>query len=362
MELGNKNGESNSMNKFLAEILEQPKSLESTLKYYSNQEGVKTLSLINDFFYKNNFQEIIFTGMGSSFFISLAASNLFNSLGIRSYAINTSELLYYNFSLITRKTLLIFISQSGESIEIVKLLEKLPKNSLYVGVTNEEESSLSGRTEMLLLSKAGKEERTSTKTYTSMALVTFIFGWYLAGKWDDAKIFQINELISNTKELLQRYKNLISDELKFFGDIDFLQFIGRGSLFSTALQSELMFKEASKIPAAATLGGEFRHGPMEMVKPGFKSILFAAKGKTYDQSIKMAMDIAKYEGKVIIITNKNPHISNQNIRTITINQSDEYLFTIQSIVPIQLIVNYLALAKGHVPGNFVHGGKVTLAE
>jgi glucosamine--fructose-6-phosphate aminotransferase (isomerizing) len=215
---------------------------------------------------------------------------------------------------------------------------------------------------MTLFSKAGREEMTSSKTYTSTILVLFILGWFLSKKWNNEKILQIKKLTSQTSELIENYKNLISNEFDFLGDVDFLQFIGRGPLFSSALQSELMFKEASQVPASATLGGEFRHGPMEMVKAGFKSILFAAEGNTYDQSIKMAVDIAKYQGKVIIITNKSPHISDNNIRIILIDQPDEYLFTIQSIIPVQLMVNYLALSKGHEPGNFVHGGKVTLTE
>jgi glucosamine--fructose-6-phosphate aminotransferase (isomerizing) len=362
MELDNKYGESSKMNKFLAEILEQPKSLEGTLEYYSYQEGKLILKNIAEVFHKEKFQKIIFTGMGSSYFVSYAASCLFNSLGINSYALNTSELLYSNFSIITEKTLIVCISQSGESVEIVKLLEKLPQNIFLVGVSNDEKSVLSTKARMLLLTKAGREDMTSTKTYTSTILVLFILGWFLSDEWSERKILQIKGLITDTSELLTSDKNLISDKFNFFGNIEFLQFIGRGPLFSSALQSELMFKEASKIPAAAALGGEFRHGPMEMVKPGFKSLLFAAEGNTYDQSIKMAADIAKYQGKVLIITNKDPHISDQNIRIITLNQPDEYLFTIQSIIPVQLMVNYLALANGYVPGNFVHGGKVTLAE
>jgi glucosamine--fructose-6-phosphate aminotransferase (isomerizing) len=99
-----------------------------------------------------------------------------------------------------------------------------------------------------------------------------------------------------------------------------------------------------------------------MVKPGFKSVLFAAAGITYNQSIKMAADIAKFNGKVLLITNKDPKISDSNIKVILINQPDEYLYSIQSIIPVQLMVNKLALIEGYEPGNFVHGGKVTLAE
>jgi len=350
------------MNKFLSEILGQPESLAVTLDYYSSAEGEKSLKKIKKLLDKENFHQIIFTGMGSSFFTSYAASCLFNSLGIHSFVVNTSELLYYQFSLVTEKTLIICISQSGESFEVVKFLNRLPANAFCIGVTNEEKSTLSMKTQLSLLSKAGREEMTSTKTYTSITLVIFILGWYLAGKWGEEKISQIKKFITNTGELLAGHENLVADIFDFFRDIDFLQFIGRGPSYSAVLQSELMFKEAAKMAAAGTLGGEFRHGPMEMVKPGFKSILFAAEGKTYKQSIKMAGDIAKYNGKVLIITNKNPKISDSSINVIPINQPDEYLYSIQCIIPVQLMVNHLALAEGYEPGNFIHGGKVTLTE
>ena len=350
------------MNKFLSEILEQPKSLELTLEYYSGSIGENRLKKIERLILKENFQQIIFTGMGSSYFTSYAASCLFNSLGINAFAVNTSELIYYHSSLLNEKTLVVCISQSGESFEVVKFLELIPKDIFCIGITNEEESSLSRKSLASVLSVAGKEEMTSTKTYTSITLIMYIIAWYLKGMWGKEKISEIKKLTTDVKELLSNYKTLIDDELNFFGEVDFMQFIGRGPSFSTALQSELMFKEAAKIPAAGTLGGEFRHGPMEMVMPGFNSILFAAEGQTYAQSILMATDIAKYQGKVIIITNKNPHLSDSNIRTITFDQPNEFLFSIQSIIPVQLMVNYLALAKGYEPGNFVHGGKVTLTE
>lgn len=349
------------MNKFLTEIMEQPDSLDATLQYYLSEGGKKKLENLRELFREENFKEVVFTGMGSSYFTSYAASCLFNSLGIHSYVVNASELLYYHFSLITDKTLIVCISQSGESYEVVKLMKQLPPDVCCVGISNETRSSLTAKAKESLLSQAGTEETTSTKTYTSMTLVAFILGWFLANVWDNDKILLVKKLISEMKELLTNYEGLIASQFDFLGDVEFLQFIGRGPSFSTALQSELMFKEAARLPASATLGGEFRHGPMEMVNHGFKSVIFAA-GKTYSQSIKMAADIAKYKGKVIIITNQNPHISDENISIVTINQPDEYLFTIQSIVPVQLMVNHLALAKGLVPGKFVNGGKVTLSE
>lgn len=362
MELGTKSGESKIMNKFLSEILGQPKSLESTLDFYCSEEGINKLKKIKELLNKGNYKNIIFTGMGSSYFTSYAAACLFNRLGIHSFAINTSELIYYHSSILSSKVLVVCISQSGESYEVVKFIEELAGNISCLGVSNENESYLSKNAAETLLSKAGKEEMTSTKTYTTLTLVIAILGWYLMGKWGNDKITQVKKLIADSEVFLANYESIMEDKFSFFGNVDFVQFIGRGPLFANAQQSELMFKEAAKIAAAGTLGGEFRHGPMEMIKPGFKSIMFAADGKTYKQSIRMAADIAKYNGKVLIITNKDTHTSDPNIKVIVMNQQDEYLFAVQSIMPVQLLVNHLALENGFEPGNFVHGGKITLTE
>ncbi len=351
------------MNKFLVEILEQPESINATLSYYLSNAGKARLKELQGLLHKGEFQRMLITGMGSSYFASYAASSLFNRLGFHTCAMNTSELLHYHFPVITERTVLVCVSQSGESYEVVKLLEKLPEEVMCVGVTNEEKSTLTSKTKGVLLTQAGKEEMTSTKTYTATTLVMFILGWYLAGVWGDEKVQQIRKLMSGVQETLTERKSLIGKMLDFFGEIHFMQFIGRGPTYSTALQSELMFKEAARIAAAGSFGGEFRHGPMEMVRPGFKSVLFAAEGKTYNQSMKMAADIAGYQGKAVVITNKNIRdASDKNMMVIAMDQPDEYLFSIQSIIPVQLLVNDLALSNGYEPGRFVHGGKVTLAE
>jgi len=362
MELGIKDGEISKMNKFLTEILEQPKALKDTFEYYSEKEGLKTLKRIKELYQNGKIKQIVFTGMGSSYFTSYSAACLCNSLGLHAVAINTSEILYYNLSYLTEYTLLVCISQSGESIEIVKLFEKLPKRVPCIGISNDESSSLASNVKEVLLTKAGKEEMTSTKTFTSINLLMFIFGLFLADKWNKDKEAQVKGLIEAFEKTLANNAAENTENLEFFGDIEFIQFIGRGPSFASACQSELMIKEATKIASSGTLGGEFRHGPMEMVKAGFKSVLFAAEGKTYNQSIKMANDIVKYNGKVLVITNKDPEIINKNAKIITYNQPDEFLFAIQNIIPVQLMVNNLALAKGLEPGNFINGGKVTLSE
>ena len=350
------------MNDFLNEILEQPSALTTTLNYYMDSEGSATLKKIKNSFDEKKFEQIIFTGMGSSYFTSYSASNLFNDYGIKSFVVNSSELLHYNASLLTEKTLLICFSQSGESYEIKEILKVLPSNVFCIGITNESESSLAQKADIAILSKAGKEDMTSTKTFISTMLVSYILAWYLSGNWNDEKIEPIKKLSSKIEDFLSNYNQWINEVLEFLGELPFLQIIARGPSYAAAMQSALMFKEATRTPSAGIFGGEFRHGPMEMVQEGFKAILFAPEGKTIKQSLQMAEDIAKFGGKVLLLTNTAVEQFNCNIKILPIPEQDEYLFSILSIIPVQLLVDYYGKSKGFDAGSFSRGAKVTVIE
>jgi glutamine---fructose-6-phosphate transaminase (isomerizing) len=350
------------MNKFLQEILEQPGAIENLVNFYSGPAGQGLLKKAKKILDDNKVEQIIFTGMGSSYFVSNAASCLFNELKMYSFAINTSELLHYNLPLFERETLLICISQSGESFEIKEIVTKLPAKVHSIGIVNEEQSMLANKADVALLCKAGREEKTSTKTFTATSLVSFILGWHLRGKWNEEKEMMIRRLAGDFKITLKNCQSVAEDMIGFLDDLPTLQIIARGPAFSTASQSALMFREGLHIPANGILGGEFRHGPMEMVSEGFKAILFAADGKTLHQSVKMAEDIAGFGGKVLLITNKKLQMTSRNIMQIFLDEPDEYLFSIQSIVPVQLLIDSYAKFKGFEAGNFSHGAKVTEIE
>jgi glucosamine--fructose-6-phosphate aminotransferase (isomerizing) len=138
--------------------------------------------------------------------------------------------------------------------------------------------------------------------------------------------------------------------------------IGRGPAYASVNQGALMFNEAVRNPAGGSFGGEFRHGPMEMVREGFRAFLFAPEGKTFDQSLKMAKDIAGFNGKVVIITNKEMDLSDPNIYVFRLDVKDEYLFAIGSIIPLQFMVNSRAIELGREPGYFTRGAKITKTE
>ena len=124
-----------------------------------------------------------------------------------------------------------------------------------------------------------------------------------------------------------------------------------------------MFMEATKTPASALLGGEFRHGPLEMVGPGFICIIYAhSRSGVYRQSIGLMADVLSFNGKVILVSDISSGIESVNLLEINVHCGDPDLFAIPSIVPVQLIVNAWAEEMELVPGSFTHGAKVTSIE
>ena len=349
------------MNKFLKEIFEQPLALQNTLNYYNTGNGLTELEKVSEIWKKGTFGGVLFTGMGSSFFAPHTAICLLSHYGIDSRIINAGELLHYHLPLLKSPALITCISQSGESYEIVNILEKIPEGQTCIGITNEEKSTLARKSAITLLSRAGTEEMTSTKTYSSTLLVLSIFAKELAGQWKSSLMTELKAVESVVK-LLENTDRWLSAAMDVLGHPQFVQIIGRGSSYSSVLQGALMIMEAARNPAAGIYGGEFRHGPMEMSKKGFRAIILAPLGSTYRQGIKLAEDITKFGGRVIMITNSDEDYRNHDIYAIRIPCEDEYLFPIPAIIPLQFIVNQWAVDEGHEPGNFTMGAKVTVTE
>lgn len=351
------------MNKFLEEINDQPGVIESVLSFYGSKTGENLLRRVRRIVEMHPDIPFIFTGMGSSFFVAHAASTLFNDLGFNATAVNTGELIHYNRSILTRRIILICISQSGESYEIKQIFPGLSANVTCTGIVNEEGSTLSLKSEITLPAKAGKEEMTSTKTYVATSLVSFILGWYLSGKWDEDRKLMIRNLAKSFKILLSGHDSVIREILNFLdNNLQTLQIIARGPSFSTASQSALMFREALHISASGNLGGEFRHGPMEMVTEGFNAIVFSSLGNTLVQTYRMASDIARYGGRVLLITNDKKSENQDNVMKILIDEPDEYLFSVAGVLPVQLYIDMYAKMKGFEAGSFSRGSKVTEIE
>ena len=237
---------------FLKEILEQPKAVRETAAALLSPPVTA------------GGREVVITGMGSSCFIGSSLALLLEGRGVPAFCINAGELLHYGRKVLDNGTLLLAISQSGESYETVQLVREaaLPAERV-VAITNEALSTLASLAGNVILTKAGEERMTSTKTFITSWMAALSFADSLCGTRTcfDGLDASVEHTLTHSDGAVRRAADLV-------GDKDFIQFTARGIDFCTAQQSALMCMEALHINSSALTGGDFRHGPLEMVGPG----------------------------------------------------------------------------------------------
>lgn len=326
---------------FLREILDQPRAVRDTAEHLRSAEFPRA----------GGYGRIVATGMGSSYFVGSAFALLLEGRGVPAFCINAGELLHYGKDVLKQDTLLVAISQSGESYETVKLVGdlNLPRERV-IAITNEPSSRLAALAGSVVLTRAGEEKMTSTKT--------FITSWMAALALADA--------ITASKTCFDGLDTAVADTLKIsvekpadlVGEADSLQFTARGIDFQVAQQSALMCMEALHISSSALTGGDFRHGPLEMIGPGKTVVVIShSQSPTHPQSLRLVDDILRFGGNAILVSDPA-----ESRATLAVAPTLPEFFPIVAVLPLQLLIVELASRRGIVPGDFSHGGKITSIE
>jgi len=340
----------------LKEIYEQPKAMLDTLG--KNRDKVKSLV------YDESLERIIFLGMGSSYNSSSYAKYLLSKFPkINVDAISASEQLYYP-RFIDDKTLIFAISQSGESAEIVKVVEKLRAKDFRIWcLTNSANSSLARLSDAVLLTYAGEEKGSSSKTFLSTIELLYMISvnvgikeGYLPNEQEKKDAMKLFRIVNTIQDRLDSWNDLSQDLASRVNKANSLIILGRGYNFCTAMQSALFFKEVSKIHAEGMNGGDFRHGPIELTDPNFL-IISLATGVTEKLMVKIAKEVEKLGGNSILITD------NKSVKgDIVVDKVDEPLSPFLFIVPLQLITYNSAILKGRNPDLPQYQTKITMIE
>lgn len=353
------------MTEFLQEILQQPQAIRATADYYRQPHADEALTRFASAV--NSAQQVIATGMGSSNFLSGALATMLAPKGITVTPINAGELLHYQLNTIKDGALLIAISQSGESYETVNVVKQLDArgiNFTLATITNEPQSFLGRRASILLPTVAGHEEKTSSKTFITAYQAIHMIAGRLEGVDVEPRVWE--QIAASIEMTLNQRHSFLPSMLHLLGSAPYLQFIARGTTMASASQSALMAMESSHTPSQAMPGGEFRHGPLEMVQPGFVAVIMASTAdETIDQLRKLAGDILNFGGRVLFVTDRSDAMPPRDGLTVVAVDApaDPRLFAIPAIIPVQIAIEAWAReTKGITPGEFIHGAKVTAVE
>jgi len=350
------------MNSFIEEIKQQPLVLRKVIYQYREEYGC-ILSKIADEYNSGNYNKLIFTGMGTSYFAPLVITHQLSEIGLNPVIYEAGELLHYNLSTITKDSLLIAISQSGESIETKKIVEGVNEKVKIISITNDVESSIAKNSDYILPLCAGHEESITNKTYTNTLAVLLMLSSTLANK----NINEIEEEIiacSNyLKQFLETEQKKIQEIALFFKSTSFLHFISRGPSMVAAYQAALTFNEGARLYTDALPAGSFRHGPFELVGDGHCAVFLAPKGRTYDLLVSMAKEVSGLGSKVLLLTNKQQEdVNAKTYQLVTKPAVKEEYFSIIASLPLELLLNQMAKDRRIEAGKFKRGSKITFKE
>jgi glutamine---fructose-6-phosphate transaminase (isomerizing) len=344
------------MSRFLDEIGQQPAALDDTLRFYTSD--LRVLVKCQEAF-QERYRRILFSGMGGSYFATIPAQLQLLSHGIEALAVETSELLHYQRGLITPDTMLVLVSQSGYSAEIVKLLDTLDPAAFVIGITNDTQSPLAKRSQICLPIHAGKEETVSTKTYTSSLSVLYLLAAALTGQSLIHAFTNVHHTIEALDTTLKQAQPLAAEMVNHLGASQALVMLGRGASLASAMTGALVTKETCKFPAEGMSAGQFRHGPMEIVDGRIGFVVFTGAGETTALTLQMAREIQGHGGRVLVIGNA----SIEGAQQIAIPAIAEgWLLPILEIAPMHYFVAAFASHRGFEPGRFRHVQKITANE
>lgn len=321
----------------LKEIYDQPKVL-NHIAQNGGDEAKKLADLIEKAF------GTFMLGCGTASHAALAASYFFSRITKKHINFSIGSEFGYLIDYLTPKSLVIPISQSGETIDVVSSVEQAKKKGVQVAaIVNVVGSTLyRGADHKILLNAGGEKAVVATKSFTAMIAILLLSAYTLAKRQDEGK-----ELLLKAAENIQDLLNdssikkikAIAKELKKHQHI---YVIGRGLSYASALETTLKIKETSYVHAEGFAGGELKHGVIALIEKGTPCIVIAPNDETYDDSISNAAEVKARGGLIIGIGPKNNKVFDRFLETKDIGDAT----IIPQVVIAQLLAYNLALALG----------------
>lgn len=326
-----------------SEITEQPERIKSLL---SSQK--KTVEKIAAEIQKRDIQYVFLAARGTSDNAGRYANYLLGALNGLPLALATPSLFtYYKQPPKLKNALVIGISQSGQSPDIVSVLDEGKKqNCLTLAITNEAKSPLGKAADFLLDIQAGNEKAVAaTKTYTTELMSIAMLSTALSG--NKARWAELATVPGWMKTVL-KHDALISQTAERYRYMDQTVVLGRGFNYSTAFEWALKLKELAYVKAEPYSSADFQHGPIAMMESGFPVMAVAPRGKVFESMLEMLKKLRKeLSAELVVISNDKKALSFASLPLSIPADVPEWLSPLICILPAQMFAYHLTQAKGY---------------
>ena len=338
----------------LKEIYEQ---VETSKNVYSGrifaEEGNVKLDGLN-LSRPQDIKRILIMACGTSWHAALVGEYLIENLASLPVEINYASEFTQRNCPIEEGTLVLFISQSGETADTLSALREVKAKHLKVyGIVNVVSSTISRETDGGIYLHAGPEIGVaSTKAFTSQVLSLVLFAIYL-GRHRHLSRNQGIEILRSLEKIPDQIKTSLAVErqiqeiVKKYLTGNHALYLGRSYNFPVALEGALKLKEISYIHAEGYPSAEMKHGPIALIDDGMPVIVIATQSTYYQKMITNIKEIKAREGKIIAIASQgDDELADICNETIIIPKTLEMLSPVLNVVPLQLLAYHAAIARG----------------
>ncbi|MFH1411353.1 MAG: glutamine--fructose-6-phosphate transaminase (isomerizing) [Candidatus Omnitrophota bacterium] len=349
----------------LKEIFEQPEILKNILKERIEGDKVCFTELGISKKKLKEIKNIAIVACGTAYHAGLTAQYVIEEHSKVPVWVDTSSEFRYRDPLVGEDTLVIVVSQSGETADtLAALREAKKKGATVLAVCNVLGSSISREADGVIYTHAGPEIAVaSTKAYTAQLAILYLFAHYLSsikGMKDDAGfIKEIKKVPGLSKKLLSKHfgkNNRIAKYASGFhryylarNNKSCFLYLGRNVNYPNALEGALKLKEISYISAEGYPAGEMKHGPIALIDENPWVVCIAVKGGTYEKMMSNIQEIKARGGIVIAIsTEKDEALKKSNVdHIIEIPRIKEMFSPLLVAIPLQMLAYYVAEEFGY---------------
>lgn len=343
MEVAAKNGYEHFM---LKEINEQDKVFKDTINFYF--DGTID-SLKNNFSFLDKYKKIDIVACGSAYHTGLIGKYLIENYANIPVNVEVASEYRYKKCFYDKYTLVILVSQSGETADTLAALRKAKDDNIdTLAIVNVIGSSIAREADKVIYIKAGCEIAVATtKAYTAQLAIFSLITTYL---WFINKIIDENELtnlLDDYKKMPKEIKKIIDNYKKYFDIADKIFknkqifFIGRGIDYAISMEASLKLKEISYINSVAYQAGELKHGTISLIEKNTPVIAIATDKKLYEKTVSNIKEVKSRGANVILVSNQLPDDKFYD-DLILIPQIHPILVSILTIIPLQLLAYKVA--------------------
>ncbi|MFD3261615.1 glutamine--fructose-6-phosphate transaminase (isomerizing) [Paenibacillus lentus] len=343
----------------LKEIHEQPKAYRDTMRGRIDENGHKIvfpdLKLTEEKIHSLNSIHIV--ACGTAYHAGLVGGTAIEQLVRIPVAYDVASEYRYRSPLITPETLVIVVSQSGETADTLAALREAHANGAHVlAITNVVGSSIARDADDVIATLAGPEIAVaSTKAYTSQLIAFYLLGLYLAQVRGTQNVEEVSRIIAALQALPEQVESMLeqADAVKSYAEHiaqhEHLFFIGRGLDYAVAQEGSLKLKEISYIHSEAYAAGELKHGTLALIEEGIPVIALATQEAVLEKTVSNIKEVKARGADVMAITHEE-HVAGllKSVdQALAIPKTLPLLTPALSVVPLQLLAYYAALVRGN---------------